>query len=186
MKRVLRQLNREGQTIIHVTHDYIDAISLAERVGVIHNGRIIQEGSVDDVFNRPVNRFVARYAGMKNFFRLRVMKEDGVVKAFTSNNLELRIPGNGSTGDCLAVMKSRDIKLSHDKPSENGHNIIKGKVDEIIRSEYGMEISVSAGDLFHAEISGREFNELGIKEKDEVWMSFPKEVIIILGTGQSD
>jgi len=186
MKRVLRQLNHEGQTIIHVTHDYSDAISLAERVGVIHNGRIIQEGSVDDVFNRPVNRFVARYAGMKNFFRLRVMKEDGVVKAFTSNNLELRIPENGNTGDCLAVMKSRDIKLSHDKPSETGHNIVKGKVDEIIRSEYGMEISVSAGDLFHTEISGREFKELGIKEKDEVWMCFPPEVIIILGTGQAD
>ena len=186
MKRLLRNLNKSGQTIIHVTHDYSDAISLAKKVGVIHNGRIIQEGSVDKVFKNPSNRFVARYAGMKNFFRLRVMKEDGVVKAFTSNNLELRIPENGNTGDCLAVMKSRDIKLSHDKPSETGHNIVKGKVDEIIRSEYGMEISVSAGDLFHTEISGREFKELGIKEKDEVWMCFPPEVIIILGTGQAD
>ena len=49
LKRLLRNLNKAGQTIIHVTHDYGDAISLAKRVGVIHNGKIIQEGSVDDV-----------------------------------------------------------------------------------------------------------------------------------------
>ncbi len=186
MKRVLRHLNREGQTIIHVTHDYSDAVSLAQRVGVIHNGRIIQEGRVDDVFNKPVNRFVARYAGMKNFFRLRVMKEDGVVRAFTSNNLELRIPESGIMGDCLAVMKSRDIKLSLDKPSENGHNIIKGKVDEIIRSEYGMEVLVEAGDLFHTEISSGEFEALCLKENGEVWMSFSPAVMVLLGTGQAD
>src|SRR5664280_1570258 len=39
LKSLLRNLNKSGQTIIHVTHDYGDAISLAKRVGVIHNGR---------------------------------------------------------------------------------------------------------------------------------------------------
>ena len=70
LKRLLRNLNKAGQTIIHVTHDYGDAISLAKRVGVIHNGKIIQEGSVDEVFKNPSNRFVARYAGIRNFFRV--------------------------------------------------------------------------------------------------------------------
>ncbi|MCU0410490.1 MAG: ABC transporter ATP-binding protein, partial [Bacteroidales bacterium] len=69
IRRMLRRLNREGQTIIHVTHDFGEAISLASRVGVMHNGRIIQEGTPLEVFNHPVNRFVARYAGIKNFFR---------------------------------------------------------------------------------------------------------------------
>ena len=66
LKRLLRNLNKNGQTIIHVTHDYGDAISLAKRVGVLHNGKIIQEGSVNEVFNNPSNRFVARYAGIRN------------------------------------------------------------------------------------------------------------------------
>ncbi|MBE0679786.1 MAG: ATP-binding cassette domain-containing protein, partial [Bacteroidales bacterium] len=69
IRRMLRRLNRSGQTIIHVTHDFGEAISLASRVGVMHNGRIIQEGTPLEVFNHPVNRFVARYAGIKNFFR---------------------------------------------------------------------------------------------------------------------
>ncbi|MCK7536556.1 MAG: ATP-binding cassette domain-containing protein [Marinilabiliales bacterium] len=45
IRRMLRRLNRSGQTIIHVTHDFGEAISLASRVGVMHNGRIIQDGN---------------------------------------------------------------------------------------------------------------------------------------------
>ena len=52
IKRLLRRLNSQGLTIIHVTHDYREAVSLATKVGVIHNGRIIQEGNPDEVFRR--------------------------------------------------------------------------------------------------------------------------------------
>lgn len=186
MKRVLRQLNRKGQTIIHVTHDYSDAISLAEKVGVIHNGRIIQEGKVDDVFNKPVNRFVARYAGIKNFFRIRIVSENGSMKAVTTNNLSFNIDSTSLRGDCLAVMKSRDISLTREKPDLNKSNIIKGKVDEIIRSEFGMEVTVSSGDTFHADLTVSEFEELSIIENDDVWVSFPGKALIILSTNQSE
>jgi molybdate/tungstate transport system ATP-binding protein len=186
MKRVLRHLNSEGQTIIHVTHDYSDAVSLAERVGVIHNGRIIQEGSVDDVFNTPVNRFVARYAGIKNFFKLRIIDDNGSSKGITANDLELKVPVSRNCGDCLAVMKSRDIKLSPGKPVNNGNNIINGTVEEIIRSEYGMELTIKAGDLFHTEITCQEYEKLSIKEKDQIWISFPPEAIIILNTAHGE
>ncbi|MGD0581743.1 MAG: ABC transporter ATP-binding protein [Bacteroidales bacterium] len=186
MKRILRRLNREGQTIIHVTHDYSDAVSLADRVGVIHNGRIIQEGKVDDVFNKPVNRFVARYAGIKNFFRLRLQNINGSLKAVTSNNLELKIPGDDVKGDCLAVIKNRELKISIEKPEVDGSNIIKGRVEEIVRSEYGMELTVLAGDIFHTEITCAEFDRLRIAEKDEIWLSFPAESIIILNASQGE
>src|SRR5674476_643676 len=79
LKRLLRNLNKAGQTIIHVTHDYCDAISLAKRVGVIHNGKIIQEGSVEEVFSNPSNRFVARYAGIRNFFKVNILRENGIL-----------------------------------------------------------------------------------------------------------
>ena len=186
MKRVLRQLNRKGQTIIHVTHDYSDAISLAERVGVIHNGRIIQEGKVDDVFNKPVNRFVARYAGIKNFFRISIISENGSTKAVTTNGLSFNVGSTSATGDCLAVMKSRDISVARVKPDLIESNVIKGRVDEIIRSEFGMEITINAADTFHADITVSEFEELNIRENEEVWISFPGKALILLNTNQSE
>ena len=94
IKRLLRRLNRQGLTIIHVTHDYREAVSLATRVGVIHNGRIIQEGKPDDVFRKPVNKFVARYSGIRNFFRVEFRKENGEWKAVCNNKLVFNLSEN--------------------------------------------------------------------------------------------
>ena len=59
-----KMLHRElAQTIIYVTHDQVEAMSLSDRVAVLDRGRIQQIGSPDDVYHRPVNRFVAEFIG---------------------------------------------------------------------------------------------------------------------------
>ncbi|HVN58618.1 MAG TPA: ABC transporter ATP-binding protein [Bacteroidales bacterium] len=186
MKSLLRDLKRRGQTIIHVTHDYSEAITLADRVGVIHNGRIIQEGIVDDVFNKPANRFVARYAGMKNFFRIDVTRHENVVRGVTSNGIPMKIPQGNYNGNYIAVMKSRDISVSTERPSADSQNIYKGKVTEISRSESGMEMVISAGDIFHAEMTMQEFLHARVCENDEVWLSFSPGSLIILDSGHTE
>ncbi len=65
IRRMLRRLNRNGQTIVHVTHDFGEAISLASRVGVMHNGRIIQEGTPEEVFTHPVTGSWRGMPGLK-------------------------------------------------------------------------------------------------------------------------
>ena len=99
IKRLLRRLNSQGLTIIHVTHDYREAVSLASRVGVIHNGRIIQEGIPDEVFRKPINKFVARYSGIRNFFRVEFRKENGEWKAVSKNNLVVDLSGDNYPAD---------------------------------------------------------------------------------------
>jgi ABC-type sugar transport system ATPase subunit len=59
-----KKLHHEfAQTIIYVTHDQVEAMSLSDRVVVLDRGRIQQMGSPDDVYHRPVNRFVAEFIG---------------------------------------------------------------------------------------------------------------------------
>lgn len=59
-----KKLHRErGQTVLYVTHDQIEAMSLSDRVAVLDRGRIQQIGSPDDVYHRPVNRLVAEFIG---------------------------------------------------------------------------------------------------------------------------
>ena len=69
LRGLLRKLNRSGQTIIHVTHDYEEAISLGNTIAVIHNGEILQTGSPTEVFSHPKSEFVAHFTGAKNFFK---------------------------------------------------------------------------------------------------------------------
>jgi molybdate/tungstate transport system ATP-binding protein len=180
MKRLLRNLNKAGQTIIHVTHDYSDAISLAKKVGVIHNGRIIQEGSVDEVFKNPSNRFVARYAGIRNFFRVELSQGNGILSGVTKHNVRFKLEGENSSKDCLLIIKSDAIVLTKEIPVDNELNIVKGKITEIIPSEFGMEITLDAGDLFYVNILTPVFEKQRFVEEEEVWMSFPSKAIVSL------
>jgi ABC-type Fe3+/spermidine/putrescine transport system ATPase subunit len=180
LKRLLRNLNKAGQTIIHVTHDYGDAISLAKRVGVIHNGKIIQEGSVDEVFNNPSNRFVARYAGIRNFFRVVISGENGLSVGVTEHNVKLKLNGVSAGRDSLLLIKNDSIVLTNEKPVDKELNVIKGKVTELIPSEFGMEVTIDAGEMFYINIITSDLERLNLVEEKEVWVSFPSKAIVVL------
>src|SRR5208337_4192722 len=74
LRSQLRKIYRQGQTILHVTHDYEEAVSLANRIAVIHNGSISQEGTPEEVFRNPRSEFVAHFTGVRNFFRVRLAR----------------------------------------------------------------------------------------------------------------
>jgi ABC-type sugar transport system ATPase subunit len=180
LKKVLRNLNKSGQTIIHVTHDYADAISLAKRVGVIHNGKIIQEGSVEDVFRNPVNRFVARYAGIRNFFRVDVTGVEGSLTGITDHKLRFKLNGAAAHEKSLLLVKSESIEVSNEMPEDNNLNSFRGKVTEIIPSQFGMEVTIDAGDLFYVNILSSDIGKLNLFEGKEVWINFASEDIVVL------
>jgi len=180
IKRLLRRLNRQGLTIIHVTHDYREALSLASRVGVIHNGRIIQEGLPEIVFRKPVNKFVARYSGIRNFFRVEFTKENGEWKAVCNDKLIFSLSESVYPSEGLLIIRSDDIKISLEKPAMIPSNCFKGIVNEILPSEYGMEITVDAGEIFYVDISTDTFRQQPVSELSEVWISFPREAGIAL------
>jgi len=70
MRAELKKLQRElEQTMIYVTHDQVEAMSMAERIAIMDRGRLQQYGTPDEVYNQPANRFVAGFVGstMMNF-----------------------------------------------------------------------------------------------------------------------
>jgi molybdate/tungstate transport system ATP-binding protein len=180
IKRLFRRLNRSGLTIIHVTHDYREAVSLASKVGVIHGGRIIQEGTPDEVFRKPVSKFVARYSGIRNFFRVKFTEENGRWKADCNNNLIFFLNGNAYPGEGLLLVRSDDIKISVVAPPPDTRNCFRGTVTDILPSEYGMEITVDAGGTFYVDISMDTYREQPFGELSTVWVSFPPEACIVL------
>lgn len=184
IKRTLRQLNRKGLTIVHVTHDYREAISLASRVGVLHNGQIVQEGPPKEVFRKPINKFVARYVGIRNFFRVKFHREGNACKAHCKGNLIFNIIDGSFSEEGLLLLKSDEITI-HDSAPEQGHdNCFRGIVREINPSEYGMEVTVDAGEPFYIDLPVNDLKMLKIKESSVVWITFPKEAGIVLpGTG---
>lgn len=181
IRRMLRKLNRNGQTIIHVTHDFDEAISLANRVGVMHNGRIIQEGTPLEVFNHPVNRFVARYAGIKNFFRVTFITNYKNSSGLTERRTKLKLPKGDYPASGLLIIGSSEVLLSREGAPGIQMNNIHGRIDDIVPSATGYEITVNAGDFFYADISHREMEENNFVTGENVIVSFRPEALRLVG-----
>ncbi len=64
LRLAFKKLHRDsGQTMLYVTHDQAEALSMADRIGILHEGRFVQIGTPDEVYFHPVSEFVARFIG---------------------------------------------------------------------------------------------------------------------------
>ena len=83
MRTELKHLQREfGQTMVYVTHDQLEAMTMADRIAVMDQGVLQQVGSPIEVYNNPVNTFVARFLGSPSMNLLpgRLMEEGGSLR----------------------------------------------------------------------------------------------------------
>jgi len=94
MRAELLDLHQKLKTTsIYVTHDQVEAMTMGDRLVVMNRGRIQQLDAPQNLYDRPVNRFVAGFIGSPpmNFIECRVIKEEGKVRART-DSLDFRIP----------------------------------------------------------------------------------------------
>jgi putative spermidine/putrescine transport system ATP-binding protein len=90
MRGELRQLQRKlGATMVYVTHDQEEALSLSDRVAVLHQGRLQQVGSPEDIYRRPATSFVAGFIGHANLI-------PGSVARYGEGGLYVRVQGGSS------------------------------------------------------------------------------------------
>lgn len=153
LRRLLRSIHGRGKTILHVTHDYEEALSLATRIAVIGEGRIIQEGNPLEVLHHPRSEFVARFAGISNFFPARLVRKEGICHAVTGEGLSLRILSEEPEGEGFVLIRGEDILISVTPAETSATNHFQGKVMEIVPSRGGMEVSVDAGFELHALVT---------------------------------
>jgi putative spermidine/putrescine transport system ATP-binding protein len=97
MQEELKSLQRSlGITFVFVTHDQGEALSMADRVAVFNDGRIVQAGTPHEIYNRPRTRFVADFVGSSNVIAPDAMKALGGEARWTSLRPEaIRIVSEG-------------------------------------------------------------------------------------------
>ncbi|MEO0358680.1 MAG: TOBE domain-containing protein, partial [Pseudomonadota bacterium] len=98
------------KNMIYVTHDQIEAMTLADRIVVMHGGYIQQQGTPEELFKRPANKFVAGFLGMPpmNFLACQVETRDGETFV-VGNGFDLRL--QGATAQKAAGHSSKDLTL---------------------------------------------------------------------------
>lgn len=170
VQKMLRDLHAEmGLTFFMVTHSFDDVLFLADRAAVIRQGAIMQQGLTGEIFERPADKFVAEFVGMKNVFEVRV--ENGVYKV---GDLAFETANSHGGADFLAV-RPEDILL---RPANSNDFGFPGRVVDIHPSGFSVEVEIdSAGLLFRAVISRRRAAKLDLIPGRKVRMIVPEEAV---------
>jgi molybdopterin-binding protein len=177
LRGLLRSLNRNGQTILHVTHEYEEAISLGNKIAVMHNGEILQTGTPMEVFQHPRSAFVAHFTGARNFFRVKTLKRKDYTIAVISDKVCIHLPVGSEENLGYIIIREEDITLSHNRLESSAVNNFEGRVKDVIPSRTGIEVLVDIGVVIHAIITRESMNHLGIAEGNLLWISFKASAI---------
>jgi molybdopterin-binding protein len=175
MRGLLRKLHRDGQTVIHVTHDYEEAISLATRVAIMEAGKIVQVGTPAAVFQHPKSEFVARFVGIHNFFKGELCyPEDGPgsMAEFSTGVMTFSLLTDAPPGQGAMTLRSEDITLSSKRPEGSARNTFLGTVRDVAPARLGIEVVVDMGVEMAALVTESAVDQLGLAPGTQVWTSF--------------
>jgi len=133
---LMRIQDEVGITFIVVTHDQEEAMTLATRIGVMHAGKIVQTGSPREIYETPVNRFVADFVGSVNLFEGRVAaQQDGIVTldvAEVPGGVRVRHDAPVAVGtNCAVALRPEKLTIGRDEPSGDAANKVHGVVAAI-------------------------------------------------------
>ncbi|MBI2000994.1 MAG: ABC transporter ATP-binding protein [candidate division NC10 bacterium] len=143
MRGELRELQQRLHiTAVYVTHDQEEAMAISDRIAVMHQGQIVQEGTAEDLYRRPDSEFVAQFIGRTNLL-------SGRVQSAGLGGIELEVAG-------------RHLRLSGDAARVTGGQIVR----LVVRPEVIELRPADSGDGIPGTIASRTF--LGEKAEYQV------------------
>lgn len=173
LKRVHKELNT---TTIHITHDFNEAIYLADRIAVVGNGKIHQIGTVQEIFNHPKSEFVANFIGYSNLFKCKTSNG----KAILSNNIEFIVNYNKVRSDAVVGVRGEKILVSTSSPQKDCENNFKGRIVDIVNQGLINKVKVDIGIELNSLLTEKHICENNFKLGTEVWIGIKNEDIVIL------
>ncbi len=175
MRGLLRKLHRNGQTVVHVTHDYEEALALGTHVGILEAGTITQTGMPAEVFQHPTSEFVARFIGIRNVF-------PGVLEAhgngdkdmaiFICKDIRFHVLTESPPCAGLMIVRSEDVALFEDRPDSSVRNCFQGVITDIAPARLGVEVYVDIGVEVAALITSNSVARLDLRLGRKVWLGF--------------
>jgi ABC-type sulfate/molybdate transport systems ATPase subunit len=162
-----------------VTHDFRDATALADRVGVIVDGRLRQVATVAELVRHPRDAFVARFTGGNVL--------GGDARPLATGGAEVRLDGGATVrsaetgeGRVGVAVYPWEIEVATAPPAANGVNAIDGAIDGL--DPEGDRVRVRVGELV-AECDAREAERLELRRGDRAWLVFGPESARLVGAG---
>lgn len=167
LRRWLRRLHDEIHvTSVFVTHDQEEALEVSDRVVVMNQGQVEQDGTAEQVYDTPANPFVYQFLGNVNVFQAKVKNGEARI-----GNVPFSTPeyADQPLSQALAYVRSHDIEvLKHSRDDALPARI---EMISIVGPRVRLELRTAHQEgTVHAELSKRHFQELGLTQHGNAWI----------------
>jgi spermidine/putrescine transport system ATP-binding protein len=181
--------DRVGITFVYVTHDQEEALTMSDRIAVMHQGRVLQIGAPTEIYERPNCRFVADFIGETNFLEGQVVaQENGHVAVMIGPDIQVRAPvGEEGVTNSQVTVAVRPEKLRLlSEPLPLAENCLPGVIQEVvyIGTDTHFQISLAEG----LTIRVRQQNRISTPDRraysgergDKVYVAWAPESTLLL------
>jgi ABC-type Fe3+/spermidine/putrescine transport system ATPase subunit len=166
-----RLQKRLGTTFIQVTHDQQEALTMADRIGVMRAGRMVQVGTPRDVFETPANRFVAEFMGVGNLWEGQVLND----------GMRLALPGIGTVrlaaaavpGPAVLGVRAERMRIG----AVPGMNQLTGALEQTVYAGDTVTHAVRIGKQTTAHVTEPAYGAACAEET--VTVSFPSDACMV-------
>ena len=185
MREELKQLQKEtGITFVFVTHDQEEALAMSDRIAVMSDGEIQQIGGPTDIYEHPVNRFVADFIGDTNFLDGEIvsLNDDLVTCRIGAQSMfEAENSGGHKVGDQVTLFL-RPEKISLSAPNETNASTRPGKVANMVYlgNQAAYTVDMGAGIELTAQARPREDGNLPFAVGDPLAVGFSARALRVL------
>ncbi len=156
LRTTLREL---GLPALVVTHDFVDAAALADRVGVLVDGALVQVGTPEQLIAAPVSPFVARFAGGNVLHG--TARREGALAAVELHDGTRVLSTDDGEGEVAAVVYPWDVTLAREVPADSAQNHVRAAVTSVV--PVANRLRVALGPLT-AEVTADSAARLGVRE----------------------
>ncbi len=112
LRAELKHLQKvEGVTTLYVTHDQIEALTMADRIGVLNRGKLVQVGTPEDIYDRPINTYVAKLVGSPRINLLPGKMENGIL-SLTDLGIDIPIDERSSINRMEVGIRPENVLLT--------------------------------------------------------------------------
>ncbi len=174
IRKALKEVHKDsGTTFLMVTHDFAEALSLADRGAVIHRGQIQQVGVIQDIFQKPASTAAAEFVGMKNLFEAEFQDSTAWVRGH-----RISLSSRSDNMHRYLAIRPEDITVNTKPFFPNPRNTFPGVVSIVANRGFTYEVHVRTGTLtFVSLITRKVLVDMELKEGLDVLVSFEDSAV---------
>jgi putrescine transport system ATP-binding protein len=184
----LMQLQEKlGLTFIIVTHDQQEAMTVADRIGVMDQGRLAQVATPAEIYEQPNSRWVADFVGEVNLLEGRVAEAGAygaVIASVAAGRLRAASSAQAKPGDAVWVaLRPEKIRIAREPPATAGENCVAGEVASIgyLGDLSIYRVRLAGGHVMKVAVANMtRLVERSIGWDDRVWLSWTPEAAVVL------